>query len=239
LILAVISDVHANLEATEACFKRINEIKPDKIICLGDLVDYCAQPNEVTEIIKNSCDKVVLGNHDEAQFNTQLSDGFSDNARVSSVHTRRVINPEHIEYFKSLPYTYSEQNLLFVHSSPLAPKRYKYILTEEAAHANFDAFNEQVCFIGHSHQPLIYKLQKQNVRQVAPGILEKGSRYIINVGSIGQPRDNNPLACFGVLDSEKFEFRYERVQYDIDSASMKILAQGLPQYLAERLYLGI
>src|SRR5260221_2508533 len=138
------------------------------------MVDYCAEPNEVTDIIKHRCDKVILGNHDEAQYDIlpesqnvrPLSDGFSENAHISSILTGKIIKPEHVEYFKTLPYTYSEENLLFVHSSPLAPKRYKYILNEQAAHANFDAFNEQICFIGHSHIPVIFKLQKLNVRNV-------------------------------------------------------------------------
>jgi predicted phosphodiesterase len=239
LIFAIISDVHANLEAVDACFKRIDEIKPDRVICLGDLVDYCAQPNEVFEIIRSRCDVVVLGNHDEAQFNYALSDGFSDNARISSIHTRTVLNHEHAEYFRTLHLTHSQQDLRFVHASPLLPHKYKYVLTEERAAENFQAFNEKICFIGHSHIPVIYEEYENAVRKVVHTSVRKERRYIINVGSVGQPRDGNPNLCFGVFDSDKFEFWYERVEYNIKNASDKILAAGLPAFLSERLFKGV
>ncbi len=239
MIFAIISDVHANLEAVDACFKRIDEIKPDRIICLGDLVDYCAQPNEVVEIIKSRCDVVTLGNHDEAQFNYSLSDGFSDNARISSTHTRTQLNREHIDYFRTLHLTHSEQDMRFVHASPLLPHKYKYVLTEERAAENFQAFKERICFIGHSHIPVIYEEYESAAHKVDHTSVRKDRRYIVNVGSIGQPRDGNPKLCFGVFDSNKFEFRYERVEYDIKKASDKILAAGLPEFLSERLYKGV
>ncbi len=238
MILAVISDVHANLEAVNACFKRIDEIKPDRVICLGDLVDYCAQPNEVVEIIKSRCDVVVLGNHDEAQFNYKLSDGFSDNARVSSVHTRKILKQEHVNYFGTLLLTHSQLDLRFVHASPREPRRYKYILTEERAGENFSAFKEKICFIGHSHIPVIYEEHDGAAFKRDAASLRNDRRYIINVGSVGQPRDGNPELCFGVFDTDKFEFRYERIEYDIRNAADKILSEGLPEFLSKRLYEG-
>ena len=105
MLYAVISAIHANLEALTVCLDELDKIKPDRIICLGDLVDYCAQPNEIIEIIKSKCDVVIIGNHDEAQFNNNLADGFTENAYISSLHTRKVIKPEYIKYFQSLPYT--------------------------------------------------------------------------------------------------------------------------------------
>jgi predicted phosphodiesterase len=239
LIFAIISDVHANLEAAQACFKKINEIKPDKIICLGDLVDYCAEPNEVIDIVRTECDKVILGNHDEAQFNHLLAEGFSENAYISSLHTRDIINKEQVDYLHSLPYTYSEEDLFFVHGSPKVPKKYQYVLNEEAAKINFGSFKEKICFIGHSHIPVMFENRNGEVKDINTNKLDKNFQYIINVGSVGQPRDNDPRLCFGIFDTEKFEFKYERIIYNIESASKKILADGLPQFLAERLYLGI
>ena len=239
MIIVIISDVHANLEAVNACFKRIDEIKPDKIICLGDMVDYCAQPNEVTEIIKSRTDAVVLGNHDEAQFNHSLIEGFSENAYISSLHTRKIIQRDYIEYFRSLPYTYSFENLFFVHASPASPGEYDYILNAEAAEYNFNHLSEKICFIGHSHIPVIFEENKNKVKVVKESSLNKDKRYIINVGSVGQPRDNDPRLSFGVFDTDKFQFRLERLQYDIKSASEKIIREGLPLHLAQRLFLGI
>ncbi len=239
MLYAIISDVHANLEALEVCLREIDKINPDRIICLGDLVDYCAQPNEVTEIIKERCDVVILGNHDEAQFDYSLSDRFSANAYISSVYTRKVINLDYVEYFKTLLYSHSENDLLFVHASPNLPERYKYVLDLESAKINFESFDEKVCFIGHSHVPIIFEEKENDFTIKEGGKLNKDCRYIINVGSVGQPRDGNPKLSFGVFDTENFDYRLVRLDYDIKTASDKILNEGLPDFLAMRLLGGV
>ena len=236
---AVLSDVHANFEALTACLNEIDELKPDRIICLGDLVDYCAQPNETIEIIRSRCDIVILGNHDEAQFNYPIAEKFREFAKKSSVHTRSVIKPEFTGYFKSLPLTHAENNILFVHASPLNPQSYTYVKDIDTAKLNFENFKEGICFIGHSHIPIIWEFDGKKVREAEQGKLNlSASRFIINVGSVGQPRDNNPKASFGIYDSEKGEYKNIRVEYDVKSASDKILKEGLPEYLAERLFTG-
>jgi len=240
----ILSDVHANLEALESCFKKIDELKPDKIICLGDLVDYCAQPNECVEIIKSRCDVVILGNHDEAQFNYTLADGFSEHAKISSIKTRDIVEKKFVEYFKTLSLTYSENNFLFVHGSPLFPMEYNYVLTKEDAKLNFSGCNEKICFIGHSHRPILWELKENKVSHVSKNKLDENSRlygqarYIINVGSIGQPRDGDPRASFGFYNSEKMIYENIRVEYNIDYAARKIIDAGLPKELAERLFHG-
>jgi diadenosine tetraphosphatase ApaH/serine/threonine PP2A family protein phosphatase len=236
---AIISDVHANLEAVEACFQEIGKIKPDRIICLGDLVDYCAEPVEVIDIIKKNCDVVILGNHDEAQFRYEMIGGYRENAQISSVHTRKVITDEEIKYLKTLPRVHSENDLLFVHASPLDPKRYRYLLYEETAAENFSNFSEKICFIGHSHKPLMFELSAAGVKRVQKAKLSPDARYLINVGSVGQPRDGNPKLSFGWYDTDSFEYRNIRVDYDIKSASAKIRNEGLPAQLANRLFEGI
>ncbi|MCC6865094.1 MAG: metallophosphoesterase family protein [Ignavibacteria bacterium] len=236
--VAVISDLHANLEATEACFKEIEKISVDKVICLGDLVDYCAQPNEVSILIKQKCDTVILGNHDEAQFNYLLSEGFSEQAKISSYHTRKIIKPEHIEYLKTLPRIYTINELMFVHSSPFEPHNYNYVLDEDDALFNFDYFSQKVCFIGHSHIPVIFKKSGENISIINDGKLDINSRYIINVGSVGQPRDRDPRLSFGIFDTADFTYKNIRVSYDVKSASNKILKEGLPDFLALRILEG-
>jgi diadenosine tetraphosphatase ApaH/serine/threonine PP2A family protein phosphatase len=239
MLYAIISDVHANLEALTVCLDELDKIKPDRIVCLGDLVDYCAQPNEIVEIIKSKCDVVILGNHDEGQFNYGIVEGFSEKAYASSCHTRTVINAEHIEYFKTLPYTHSENDLLFVHGSPRIPEMYQYIFSEESAEINFKHFTEKVCFIGHSHLPVVFEDNGKQIQTVKPGKLNPENKYIINVGSVGQPRDGNPKLSFGLFDTEKFEYKNIRLDYDIKSASEKIKKEGLPEKLAMRLYEGV
>lgn len=236
---AIISDLHANLEAVEACFAEIDNLKADRIICLGDLVDYCAQPIEVIRLVQNKCQAVVLGNHDEAQFNYPLSDRFNERAKISSIHTRTVLKAEHIDYFRSLPMTHSENDMLFVHSSPVDPSAYKYMLDEEAAALNFPSFTEKICFIGHSHRPLIFENSADGIKSAAEGKLDPAKRYIINVGSVGQPRDNNPKLSFGFLDTELWDYRNIRVEYDTKSASEKITKEQLPEFLASRILEGI
>ncbi len=235
---AIISDVHANLEAVEACFREIERLRVDRVICLGDLVDYCAQPNEVISIIKNNCDVVLLGNHDEAQYNHLLSERFNERARVSSVHTRTVLEPENLEYIKKLKLTHSENELHFVHASPLEPQTYKYVLTDEAAMENYNAFTEKISFIGHSHRPLIFESSDTGINTITEGRLNINNRYIINVGSVGQPRDNNNKLSFGFFDSEEFAYYNTRIDYDRVSASIKIYKEGLPVFLAQRILVG-
>lgn len=243
MIFAIISDIHANIEALEGCLSEIDKINPDKLICLGDLVDYCAQPNEAVEIIMKRCDAVILGNHDEAQFDHALANGFSDNAHLSSVHTRKVINPEYIEYFRTLPYKHSEEteagSLLFTHASPNKPEKYNYILDRVSAGLNFKSFTEKICFIGHSHLPVIFEESGGRINTTEPGKLNPGCRYIINAGSVGQPRDGDPRLSFGLFDTEKYEYSLIRLDYDIKSASDKILKEDLPEVLAMRLFKGI
>lgn len=235
---AIISDIHANTEALSICLKEIDRLKVDKVICLGDLVDYCAEPNEAIKLIKDRCDVVILGNHDEAQFNYLLSERFSEKAKISSIHTRRVINPEWIEYFRTLPYSHSENELLFVHASPLNPSAYKYVRDEEAAEQNFAAFDEKICFIGHSHQPLIFESSAEGIRLTEDGKLDPAKKYVVNIGSVGQPRDRDPRIAFGFFDSSLFEYRQIRTEYDIKSAAEKIIREGLPEVLSRRLFTG-
>ena len=237
--IAIISDVHANLEALTSCLKKISELGADKIICLGDLVDYCAEPNECIELIKANCDAVVMGNHDEAQFEYDMVEGFSNDARISSIYTREVIKPEYIEYFKTLPRVYRYENLMFVHGSPQNPEDYRYILTTDAAEMNFRAFNESICFIGHSHKPIIFKETNRGVHIVTDEYQETGQRYIINVGSVGQPRDGDPRLSFGFFDLNSRKYTNYRVEYDTLTASNKIKNEELPLYLAERIIIGV
>jgi diadenosine tetraphosphatase ApaH/serine/threonine PP2A family protein phosphatase len=235
---AVISDVHANLEAVTACFGEIDKIKPDRIIFLGDLVDYCAEPNEVIEIIRSRCDIVILGNHDEAQFDFSIPEGFREYAKSSSIHTRAILSKENLEYLKTLPRSHSENNLLFVHASPKYLPRYRYVLDTDEAYENFSSFTESVCFIGHSHRPVIYHELDGSAEIVNEGVLKKGERYLINVGSVGQPRDGDPRLAFGLFDSETFVYRQIRAEYDVKKASEKILKSGMAPALAERLFGG-
>ncbi len=237
--IAIISDIHANYEALNVALDKIKELKADRIICLGDMVDYCADPNECVALVIKHCDKVILGNHDEAQFDYDLVDGFGESARISSIHTRSIIKQEYVDYFKTLSYTYELENLFFVHGSPMYPESYSYVLNESIANQNFKEFKQDICFIGHSHIPIIFKKSKKKIDVVKEEDVVTGNRYIINVGSIGQPRDRNPRLSFGLFDTLEWKYKNIRLEYDTKTASNKIKNENLPLFLAERIILGV
>jgi putative phosphoesterase len=152
--IAIISDIHSNLEALTKALEIIDTKNIDEIVCLGDIVGYGANPNECVEIVKKRAKYVVMGNHDFAVAvdPTELA-YFNSYARESALWTRGVLTEENLEFLRSLPFTISIKNLLFVHSSPAQPREWEYIFTEAQAKVQFKYFTEKICFIGHSHLP--------------------------------------------------------------------------------------
>ena len=222
--IAVVSDIHSNLEALTEVLKEIESIKVDAIYCLGDIVGYGPQPNECIDLIKSVTDKVVVGNHDSAVINQTDMMLFNSYARESTEWTRRMITDENYEYLLKLPLKISENDLLFVHSTPLIPEDWNYILTQHSAEKHFNYFTEQACFIGHSHRPEMFR--------------SIDDRLIINVGSVGQPRDGNSKASFVVYGTDSGEYELIRKEYDIKSVYKNIVKAGLNEFLGERLMVG-
>lgn len=222
--IAIISDIHSNLEALEAVVREIENEKVDKIYCLGDIVGYGPSPNECIDLVKSVTDKVVIGNHDSAVINQTDMMLFNSYARESTEWTRRMIKDENYEYLLNLPLKISENDLLFVHSTPLIPEDWNYILTQHSAEKQFNYFTEVACFIGHSHRPELFR--------------SIDHRLIVNVGSTGQPRDGNPKACFAVWDTDVNEYELKRKEYDIKAVYKKIVKAGLNEFLGERLMVG-
>lgn len=231
--LAIISDIHSNLEALTTAFGLIDSADIDRTVCLGDIVGYGANPNECVELIRQRCPVVIQGNHDAAVINTQLTDTFSHNARTAVQWTRMKLIDANVAFLRSLPYTAVLEQLLFVHSSPCEPERWRYIVDSWEARQAFACFDQAGCFVGHSHVPGVFSPdgREENVRRSTP--------FLVNVGSVGQPRDRNPKLSFGIFDTETWSYRNVRAEYDIETASRKILQEGLPAPLAQRLVLGI
>ena len=222
--IAVIADIHSNQEALEAVLKEIENEKADKIYCLGDIVGYGPSPNECIDLVKGVTDKVVVGNHDSAVINQTDMMLFNSYARESTEWTRRMISDENYEYLLNLPLKISEHDMLFVHSTPLIPEDWNYILTQHSAEKHFNYFTESVCFIGHSHRPEMFR--------------SVDNRLIVNVGSVGQPRDGNPKASFVIWNTEESEYELKRVEYDIKAVYKKVVKAGLNEFLGERLMVG-
>jgi len=235
--IVVFSDIHANLQALKAVLKDIDDLKVDREYCCGDLVGYGAHPNECIELVRERDCPIVAGNHDHAALLKTDISYFNDVAKTAVLWTKEVLTPENTEFLDSLPMTYQEGDFFFVHSSPKNPEEWNYILTMGDARMNFNFFKERFCFIGHSHQPFIIENEEGNLScPDKPEIpLFDKRRYLINVGSVGQPRDRNPLASYAFCDLNENILQIRRVEYDLQSAQDAIISAGLPQELSERL----
>ncbi len=225
--LGIISDVHGNLEALEAMLKRLEQEKVDRIDCLGDIVGYGGDPNACVARIRAVAAVTVLGNHDAALTGHTPIAYFNSYARTAIEWTSRVITDDNLEFLKSLPLTQAEDHVMLVHATPKDPAAWNYIHEPADAAPHFAYLSEgMTAFIGHSHVPTSFEDSQRR-------------RRIINVGSIGQPRDRDPRACACVYDSVTGTFEWLRESYDIQETARKIRLAGLPEYLAVRLFIGM
>lgn len=227
--IAVLSDIHSNLDALESVLSSLDSY--DALFCLGDLVGYGAQPNEVIEQVRTLEPQVLIaGNHDYAVATGDTSD-FAVHAALAVEWTRRKINQRNLDYLISLPHSSSlEQDGLRVaayHGSPRDPiNEYVFPGTAEfILRSMIELAKADVLLLGHTHVPMETKT---------------ASGYLFNPGSVGQPRDGDPRASYAVLNMEKdnVDFEIKRIDYDIDSAANKISLEPLPKFLADRLHLG-
>jgi predicted phosphodiesterase len=239
---AILADIHSNLEALTSALGALENKNIDEYICLGDVVGYGADPAECLDIVRQKCKVIVYGNHDYALWNDEILPNFKPAARESALWTRGEVDEAGKTFLQSLEIKISKENFLAVHSAPLFPSEWAYVIKTSDAEKNFNGFDEEICFLGHSHKPAVFTFNDEN--SSCKPVLEPVSflssrlRYIINPGSVGQPRDKDPRACFGVYDSAKREFEIIRVPYDTASAGRKIIKAGLPLEFAVRLESG-
>jgi putative phosphoesterase len=230
--IGIISDIHSNLEALKRAQAELELEKVDEIVCLGDIVGYGANPNECVDIVKSLTAHVILGNHDEAAIDLTRTEFFNPFARIAAEWTADALTEDNKDYLAALPFTVERSGILFVHASPLNPEEWNYVLTPSDAAENFGSMPSDVCFIGHSHVPEVFG-EDPWVRHIV-----RGEKFIVNVGSIGQPRDGNPKLSFGIFDTELWSYRNIRLDYDVEMAAFKIKKAGLPKNLADRLFVG-
>ena len=233
--IAIISDIHANLEALNKALSIIDEQRPDEIVCLGDVVGYGPDPNQCVDIIRERASVILMGNHDFAVTHTEATENFNPIAKEAVFWTREKITGDNLHFLSSLPYTSKRDDILFVHSTPMEPENWHYVFTWNDAMAQFDHFDESICFIGHSHVPQIFF---NNTDVPISFSLSRAARYLINVGSIGQPRDGNPKLSFGILNTDEWHYQPFRSDYDVELTAKKIKDSGLPTFLADRLVKG-
>jgi diadenosine tetraphosphatase ApaH/serine/threonine PP2A family protein phosphatase len=238
---AILSDIHSNLEAFQAVLLRLEKEKIDSIAFCGDIVGYSADPEMCIELLKKTTEFVVAGNHDWGVIGKTETTYFNAMAKTAIEWTAKKIWKSHYEYIKELPLIKLLDDFLMVHSTPINTSQWHYIFSAEDAAYNFNSFDQKVCFIGHSHVPQAFILKNTGDLFAIEDfnfIIEEDSKYIINVGSVGQPRDGNPSACFGIFDTANMEFRFFREPYDILKTQKKIIDAGLSSFLAERIGIG-
>ena len=238
---AIISDIHSNLEALEAVLAEITKKNVDKILCLGDIVGYGPNPNECIKLVRKNCDVIITGNHDYACKEKSELIYFNRFAKQAIMWTLTVISEKNLDFISALQINTVVDGFNLVHANPFSPETWDYVLSIDEAIYSFSRFNGGICFIGHSHQPRIYienSQQKYSCKEDNNVHINADSRYIINVGSVGQPRDNNPAAAAAIFDSELKTYELVRIGYNVEKTYQKMISSGLPEFLADRLLTG-
>ena len=240
LRIGILSDIHGNLEALESVLKAVQQEAVDRIICLGDLVGYGPNPNECVQATTAVSDVILAGNHDHAAIDRLSTDCFNEYARKAIDWTRQQLTTDAKQLLEALPLIVREDRFTLVHATPEAPEAWNYLFGYTDALQCFEAIDTPVCFVGHSHVPTVYAKNKGAivVQDAAEVQFEEGKTYIINVGSVGQPRDGNPNAAFGIFDDEKGLFNLMRCTYPVQTVQEKMQKYGLPPYLIDRLAYG-
>lgn len=238
----LISDIHGNLEALQAVLSFVAKLEPFQLYCLGDVVGYGADPKECLEILRDDSNLILAGNHDLAVAGVIPSEDFNPMAQTAVEWTRNALTKDDISTLANLPLVYIDGDYCFAHSSPLNPMEFGYVRTLEDVANVLSSIGQRFCFVGHTHLPVLVRMDEKKgkleiVHDKRIKIVD-GFRYFVNVGSTGQPRDNNPDACVVIVDEEDESIEFLRVPYDISTCQSKILSEGLPSYLAERLILA-
>ena len=241
--IGIFSDVHANIEALNAVVDAFKSERIDKFVCIGDVVGYGASPNECCDVIRKLAAYTILGNHDAAVAGRMDYSYYYDAARQALDLHARQLTPENMAWLRSLPYEVREGDVTFCHGSPINLEEFEYIFSVEQATRCLDIWDElaTVTFIGHSHLCKSFALTREEVFEVVATkfVNRPEHRYIISVGSVGQPRDYDNRASYTVYDTEDRVFEFKRVAYDIDGAAQKIFAADLERNFGNRLFLGV
>lgn len=236
---AIFSDLHANLEATEAVLADARQRDCTHFVCLGDVVGYNANPHECVEIVQKMECPVVKGNHDEQATLAGSSRSFNALAETAINWTREQLTNGDKEWLRELPLTRQVHDFTIVHATLDTPHQWGYVFNSLDAVASFAYQHTAVCFFGHTHVAGAFvrddSVKKVKVDQLT---IEETKKYFINVGSVGQSRDGDWRAAYCIYHIENNVVEQRRVKYDLATAQKKIIQAGLPRLLAERLELG-
>lgn len=243
--LGIFSDVHANIEALTAVMEAYRHEGVDEYFCLGDVVGYGASPNECADIIRQRARVTILGNHDAAVAGRMDYSYYYEAARQALDLHARQLTSENLKWLKSLPYRHDlkEHRVTLCHGSPIRLEEFEYIFAPEQARECLSILNElgDITLIGHSHLCKVFALRPGEVEELPARkfTLREGWKYIVSVGSVGQPRDYDNRASFTTFDTATREFDFKRVEYDIEAAAMKIFEGELERNFGHRLFIGV
>jgi diadenosine tetraphosphatase ApaH/serine/threonine PP2A family protein phosphatase len=246
MLIAIFSDIHANIDALRPVVEmyRGHDPKIEKYVCLGDVVGYGAEPNACCELVRELDAVTVVGNHDAAVCGRMNYSYYYDAARNALDWHAERLDEDHHEWLRSLPYREDLGDVTFCHGSPINLEDFEYVFNLQQANSLLNHWEElnHVTFIGHSHLTKSFELDEADgAKEIFGPTLEfkEGKKYIVTVGSVGQPRDNDNRACFGIYDTEAVSFTYHRLDYDVRSAARKIFESDLSSDFAKRLFFGI
>lgn len=236
----IFSDIHSNLEALDAALEVYKKEGIERYLCLGDIVSYGPDPSRCIQIVRELRAEVIAGNHEWGVCAKSKLEDFTDVAQEALVWTKKALKEEERNFLDGLPLVYGEENFILVHASPDSPEDFYYLNNIEEADVSFAALKKQVCFVGHTHRPGVFVERDEELffKPLKVLELEDNKRYIVNVGSIGQPRDRDCRACAVIYDTGAKTIELKRVEYDFRPTQEKILKFGLPESLAWRLAEG-
>jgi diadenosine tetraphosphatase ApaH/serine/threonine PP2A family protein phosphatase len=242
--IGILSDVHSNLEALQAVLAALERLRPDRVVCLGDVVGYGASVNECCAEVRRVAEVTLLGNHDAAVSGRMDYSFYYDAARHALDWTAARIDPAHMEWLKTLPYSHRIGEVGFTHGNPVDPQAYEYVFAQEQARELVPHLPmlAEVNFIGHSHLCKAFALHPAgDVSEVVAQRfgLRRGYKYVISVGSVGQPRDCDNRAGFAIYDAELRTVEFHRVPYDVETSAQKIFDADLALNFGKRLFLGV
>lgn len=237
----IFSDIHSNLEALYAVIKAYKKEKIDKFLCIGDVVGYAANPKECIEEVKRLSMITVAGNHDWATINLFPLDYFNPLAKEAISWTQRNLDEQDRYFLEGLQLVYKNEDFTLVHGTLDDPGAFNYMTDGYTASKTFELLDNDICFVGHTHVPCVFIKSKDGkiAYRVENSInIKEDNKYIINVGSVGQPRDGNPQAAYCIYDSDNRTAEIKRINYDIQAVRNKILDAALPKFLGDRLIVG-
>ena len=242
----VVSDLHSNAEALRAVMNKVRRKKFDQVVCLGDFVGYGAQPNQVLDTMRTLKGRklYIRGNHDRVAAGLDDAEGFNHAAKYAALWTRDHLSAPNRRFLRDLPLgpVYHPSGVLLCHGSPHDED--EYVFNEYHAAQVMAVYDAPIILYGHTHLPVIFSLDERgrvhgaSIRDNVTLRLSKNARYLINPGSVGQPRDRNPEASFAIVDSDKLTVQFFRVPYDVAKTQLSIVKAGLPRILADRLAVG-